>query len=181
MSVKTRLVVSIAVVLTVALGGLVAVIATLTSNQAQRDGLRNATSLAVDQAQQVEADFSRQRGTADALSMALGVQAKGRQGDRDYADALERRLLAADPSLLGVWSAFEPQAFDGEDARHVDDPRSDATGRYISYWFRDGDKIAGTPLVDYETPGAGRRRLLPDPSQHRPGGGHRAVRLRGGR
>jgi methyl-accepting chemotaxis protein len=160
-SVKTRLVVSIAVVLTVALGGLVAVIATLTSNQAQRDGLRNATSLAVDQAQQVEADFSRQSGTADALSTALSVLADSRHGNRNYADGLERRLLEADPSLLGVWSAFEPQAFDGQDARHVDDPRSDETGRYVSYWFRDGEKISVTPLVDYETPGTGDYYLIP--------------------
>jgi methyl-accepting chemotaxis protein len=160
-SVKTRLVVSIAAVLTVALGGLVAVIATLAIDQAQRDGLRNATSLAVDQAQQVEADFSRQRGTAQSLAMALGVQADGRQGDRAYADALERKLLSADKSLLGVWSAFEPQAFDGKDAGHLHDPKSDATGRYISYWFRDGDAISVTPLADYETPGTGDYYLIP--------------------
>ena len=146
MSVKTRLVVSIAVVLTVALGGLVAVIATLTSDQAQRDGLRNATSLAVDQAQQVEAGFSRQRARRRSRwRPALSVEADGRQGDRDYADALERRMLAADPSLLGVWSAFEPQAFDGKDAAHLADPTSDASGRYISYWFRDGDERSQSP------------------------------------
>ncbi len=161
MSVKTRLVVSIAVVLTVALGGLVAVIATLAIDQAHRDGLRNATSLAVDQARQVEADFSRQRGTALSLSMALGVQADGAQGDRAYADALQRRLLAADPSLLGVWSAFEPDAFDGKDGGHVNDPNSDDTGRYVSYWYRDGETIEVTPLVDYETPGAGDYYLIP--------------------
>jgi methyl-accepting chemotaxis protein len=160
-SVKTRLVVSIAVLLTVALGGLVTVIATLTIDQAQKDGLRNATSLAVDQAQQVEADFSRQRGTAHSLALALGEQVEGRQGDRAYADRLEERMLDADPSLLGVWSAFEPDRFDGEDAAHVNDPTSDDTGRYISYWYRDGDSFAVTPLVDYETRGTGDYYLLP--------------------
>jgi uncharacterized protein YbjT (DUF2867 family) len=152
-SVKTRLVVSIAVVLTIALGGLVAVIAALASDQAQEDGMRNATSLAVEQAQQVEADFSSQRGLAQSLSMALAGQAFGRQGDRKYADALERRMLTSDESLLGIWSAFEPNAFDGKDAFHRHDPKSDATGRYISYWFRDGADISVTPLVDYETEG----------------------------
>lgn len=148
MSIRTRLVVSIAVVLVVALGGLVAVIAALATDQAQRDGLRNAESLAVDQAQQVEAGFSRQGGTAQSLAQALGAQADGRRGDRAYADALERRLLAADPSLLGVWSAFEPNAFDGRDGLHVADPASDATGRYISYWYRNGDGVAVSTLVD---------------------------------
>jgi methyl-accepting chemotaxis protein len=165
-SVRTRLVVSIAVVLVVALGGLVAVIAALATDQAQRDGLRNAESLAVDQAQQVEAGFSRQGGTAQSLAQALGAQADGRRGDRAYADALERRLLTADPSLLGVWSAFEPNAFDGRDGLHVADPASDATGRYISYWYRDGDGVAVSPLVDYETPGAGDYYRLPRDSGH---------------
>ena len=86
MSVRTRLVVSIAVVLVVALGGLVAVIAALATDQAQRDGLRNAESLAVTQAQQVEAGFGRQSGTAQSLAQALGAQADGRRGDRAYAD-----------------------------------------------------------------------------------------------
>jgi hypothetical protein len=27
---------------------------------------------------------------------------------------------------------------------------SDATGRYLSYWFRDGSAISGTALADYD-------------------------------
>ncbi len=74
---------------------------------------------------------------------------------------MQAELLAADPSLLGVWAAFEPNAFDGRDATHVTDPTSDATGRYISYWFRDGAATSVTALVDYETPVAGDYYLLP--------------------
>jgi methyl-accepting chemotaxis protein len=98
---------------------------------------------------------------AQNLSTTLSVLAGARQGDRVLADVVERELLTADPSLLGVWSAFEPNAFDGRDARHVGDPTSDATGRYVSYWFRDGDAVAVTPLVDYDEPGAGDYYLVP--------------------
>ncbi len=161
MSVKTRLVVSIVTVLTVALGGLVAVIATLATGQAQRDGLRNATAVAVEQARQVEADLGRQRGTAESLAQALAALTEGRRGDRAYADALQARLLAADPALLGVWTAFEPQAFDGSDRTFAGTAATDASGRYVPYWYRDGDTIAVTALVDYETPGAGDYYLLP--------------------
>ena len=161
MSVKTRLVLSIAVVLTVALGGLVAVIATLTSNQAQADGLRYASSLAALQAEEVEAGITRQRAAAQNLASTLGVLAAGRQGSRVVADRVERDMLAADPSLLGVWSAFEPDAFDGQDFANVGTPTSDATGRYVSYWFRDGANVSVTPLVDYTVPGAGDYYLLP--------------------
>lgn len=161
MSVKTRLVVSIVTVLTVALGGLVAVIATLATGQAQRDGLRNATAVAVEQARQVEADLGRQRSTAESLAQALAAQTEGRRGDRAYADALQARLLAADPALLGVWTAFEPQAFDGSDTTFAGTAGTDASGRYVPYWYRDGDAIAVTALLDYETPGVGDYYLLP--------------------
>jgi methyl-accepting chemotaxis protein len=160
-SVKTRLVVSITVVLAVALAGLVTVIATLTTSQTRDDGLRYATGLAATEAGRVETGLTRQLGTAQALSRTLGVLATGQQGDRALADAVEGDLLDADPTLLGVWSAFEPDAFDGADEEHVGDPTSDVTGRYISYWFRDGNAISVTPLFDYEAPGAGDYYVLP--------------------
>ncbi|MGR7024895.1 methyl-accepting chemotaxis protein [Geodermatophilus sp. URMC 62] len=161
MSVKTRLVVSIVTVLTVTLAGLVAVIATLATGQAQRDGLRNATAVAVEQADQVEATLGRQRRTAESLAQALAAQTEGRRGERPYADALLKRLLAADPALVGAWTAFEPQAFDGSDQAFAGTAGTDASGRYVPYWYRDGGTIAVTALVDYETPGAGDYYLLP--------------------
>ncbi|SDC96740.1 methyl-accepting chemotaxis sensory transducer with Cache sensor [Geodermatophilus telluris] len=161
MSVKTRLVVSVLTVLTVTLGGLVAVIATLATGQAQRDGLRNATAVAVEQAHEIEAALGRQRSTAESLAEAMAALTDGRRGDRPYADALQARLLAADPTLIGVWSAFEPQAFDAADAAFAGTAGTDATGRYVPYWYRDGDTIAVTALVGYETPGVGDYYLLP--------------------
>jgi methyl-accepting chemotaxis protein len=161
MSVKTRLVVSTTVVIAVTLTVLVAVITTLTVDQARADGQRYATSLAASQAQEVETGITRQMGTALNLSRVLGTMVAVGRADRPLADVIERDQLAADETLLGVWSAFEPQAFDGQDAAHTTDPASDASGRYVSYWFRDGDTIAVGPLVDYGTPGAGDYYLLP--------------------
>jgi methyl-accepting chemotaxis protein len=135
-SVKTRLVVSTTVVLAVALAGLVTVIATLTTKQARADGLRYASSLAAAQAQEVETGLTRQMGTAQTLGRTLGVLTGAGQGDRDAVDAIERDLLAADPSLLAVWSAFEPDAFDGQDSEHVTDPTSDVSCGRPSSWVR---------------------------------------------
>jgi methyl-accepting chemotaxis protein len=160
MSVKTRLVVSTAAVIAVALAVLTAVIATLTSNQAQADGERYAASLARSEATEVGAGISRQMGTALSLSRVLGTTVIAHRGDRALADVIERDMLHDDRTLLGVWSGFEPNAFDGRDAAYVGSPNTDATGRYVSYWFRDGDKISVTPLTDYETPGAGDYYLL---------------------
>jgi methyl-accepting chemotaxis protein len=159
-AVKTRLLVSITAVLAVALAGLVTVVTVLTTNQAEDDGLRYAQSLAVSEAGEVQLGLSRQMNTAQTMARALGAMAGGRQGARAVADAMERDVLAADETLLGTWSAFEPDAFDGQDRLHTADPTSDASGRYVSYWFRDGEQISVTPLADYATPGAGDYYLL---------------------
>jgi methyl-accepting chemotaxis protein len=161
MSVKTRLVVSIAVVLAVALGGLAAVVSTLTASQAREDGLRYAAGLAAAEAQRIETGLTRQLATAQNLSRTLAVMAAAQQGNRALADGIEHDLLAADPTLLGVWSVFEPNTFDGLDARNIGNPHSDATGRYLSYWYRDGGRIAVTPIAGYEEPGVGDFYLVP--------------------
>ena len=161
MTVKTRLVVSTVLVLALALTGLVTAVTVLTTNQAREDGLRYARSLTAAEVETIGSDLTRQMATAQLLARTLGAMVGTAQGNRALADAVERDLLAADRSLLGVWSAFEPGAFDGRDAQFVGQPATDAAGRYISYWFRDGAAISVTPLVDYETPGAGDYYLLP--------------------
>jgi methyl-accepting chemotaxis protein len=161
MTVKTRLVLSTAALLAVALVAVVAVVTTLTSRQAREDGLRYAGSLAAAEARQVESGLTRQLATAEGLAQTLSVLATDRRGDRRFADAVERQLVVSDPTLLGTWSVFEPNAFDGRDAGHVGDPTSDASGRYLSYWFRDGADVSVTPIVGYDEPGTGDFYLLP--------------------
>jgi len=74
---------------------------------------------------------------------------------RSTADAILKTNLENTPFALGVWTGWEPNAFDGKDADFVNKPGHDATGRYVPYWVRSGGSIALTPLVDYDKPGPG--------------------------
>lgn len=62
-------------------------------------------------------------------------------------------FLENNPSLLGIFCGMEPDAFDGRDAEHANTPGTDATGRYISYWHREGGRIILEPLLGYDIPG----------------------------
>ncbi len=97
-----------------------------------------------------------------AQSTASTLLALRRSGasDRDVADLVLRDQLETHPDLLGAWTAWEPQAFDGLDGRYAGTARSDATGRFIPYWNRASGTITVEALVDYETPGAGDYYLL---------------------
>ena len=81
--------------------------------------------------------------------------------DRAVADALMRRILADNPAFLGVWSGWEPEAFDGRDNQFRNSPGHDASGRYLPYWNRGAGSLQVEALVDYDKPGAGDYYLLP--------------------
>ena len=85
---------------------------------------------------------------------------------RTVVDRMLLAILHGQPDFLGVYTGWEPNAFDGRDADFVNQPGSDASGRFIPYFSRAADgTLALEPLLDYETPGAGDYYLLPKSSR----------------
>jgi GAF domain-containing protein len=81
---------------------------------------------------------------------------------RDQVNAMLRRVLIDNPSLLGTYTSWEPDAFDGLDAQYVGGVAHDGTGRFIPYWVRDADGIIHTEaLTGYETAGIGDWYIVP--------------------
>jgi methyl-accepting chemotaxis protein len=71
-------------------------------------------------------------------------------------------ILKKNPGVLALWTAWEPEAFDGLDKKFVRaDAAHDATGRFVPYVAQTADgKVSLEPLKDYEVPGAGDYYLL---------------------
>lgn len=81
---------------------------------------------------------------------------------RDEVNGMLRKVLIENPSFLGTYTLWEPNAFDGADAKYIRAVAHDETGRFIPYWVRGDDGIIHTEaLVKYETPGVGDWYLLP--------------------
>jgi methyl-accepting chemotaxis protein len=65
---------------------------------------------------------------------------------RDQFEAMIHGLLEKESSFLGLWVAFEPNGFDGQDAAWANASDAyDETGRYMPYYFRDGNRIGSHP------------------------------------
>ncbi len=153
-SVKTRIAATSVALLAVSLGTVTVVVTRSTDSSTRRDAEQITRETAARFAAQTQGELDRAFSTArDLRSTLVGLRATG--GTREQADRVERTLLEQHPDYLGVWSGWEPDAFDGQDRRHVGDATSDASGRYVSYWYRDGSAIASSPLVDYGQAGAG--------------------------
>ncbi len=73
---------------------------------------------------------------------------------RMQLNAILLNVLKENPAFNGTYSAWEPNALDGQDAAFRDkrEMGSDTTGRFLPYWTRDAaGKIAIQPLVEYDS------------------------------
>ena len=113
----------------------------------------------------IQSDIAEGLHLVHALQSTFSAMEATGAANRTVADAIMRKMLEDNPFALGVWSGWEPNAFDGKDAEFVNKPNHDATGRYVPYWVRSGGQIIVTPLVDYDKAGAGDYYQLPFKAQ----------------
>jgi len=128
------------------------------------DAEEAARVLAYAEASSAEAILDDAMGIARYLSQFLQVAKKSDSGfeiGRDSVNAILKCMLEDHPEILGIYTCWEPNAFDGADRIFANKPGHDASGRFIPYWNRASGKVAVEPLVDYDKLGAGDYYLLP--------------------
>ena len=117
--------------------------------------LEDMRQIAGAQALGIEKSMAQGMQTVENLKSTLTAMKLGGTADRAGADRLLETLLRDNQMALGVWTGWDPNAFDGKDADFVGKKGHDKTGRYVPYWVKSGDKIINEPLLDYTVPGAG--------------------------
>lgn len=154
-SIKTRIgiVVGIGVLITSA-------ILTTTSTISYREkAIKAAREEALTFAQKFAEDIKRPMEEAlDASqSVAMAMTAVGGSQSeillsRDQAEKLSAKVLSSNDAFLGFTQCWESNAFDGKDVSFIGTPKSDKTGRFISYLTKgEGGRVDIAPLIDYET------------------------------
>ncbi|OBZ92818.1 chemotaxis protein [Pararhizobium polonicum] len=113
----------------------------------------------------LKAQMSQGLQLVEALQSTFHALETSGAANRTSGDAVMKRLLEDNPFALGVWTGWEPNAFDGKDAEYANKPGHDATGRYVPYWVRSDGNIIVTPLMDYDKPGPGDYYQLPFKAQ----------------
>ncbi len=128
-----------------------------------------AASVAREQVNHIKAELEVALNTARTLAQTLsGVKREDfdLELDRDDVSGMLMIILAENPDIVGTYTAWEPEAFDGMDFGYASEEGHDATGRFIPYWNRNEDaSIVVEPLVDYDTEGPGDYYQLPKKTQ----------------
>ncbi|MCM8565265.1 methyl-accepting chemotaxis protein [Thauera linaloolentis] len=118
-------------------------------------GLARAEGEAAAVAQDVGAHLDEAMAISSTLALSLEGLRAGGTPERDAVSRQLRRTLEGRSALLGVYTGWEPDAFDGRDADFAGSAGHDASGRFVPYWSRSGTTFTLEPLVDYDKPGAG--------------------------
>ncbi len=106
---------------------------------------------------EVDSAFDAARNMARALETVAADDASGgteRGLRRKQLNTLLLKVLEDNPRFNGTYSAWMPNALDGNDFANVGAKKvgSDDTGRALPYWTRDAaGKIALQPLVEYDS------------------------------
>jgi methyl-accepting chemotaxis protein len=139
--------------------------AEITRTLSEQNGKQIATTVAAD----VQRDLNvAMRVTETMRDAFVGLYGAGIKDRATYLAMLES-AVKANPQYVAVWTAWEPNAFDGKDAEFVNaDGKAtfagakahDATGRFVPYVFSTPEGFDLSPLTDYDKPGAGDYYLL---------------------
>ncbi len=116
-------------------------------------------ALASNQAGAIQSEFDVAMQNARTMAAAFSYLASPesdvpKASRRENLNAILLATLKANSHYNGTYSAWEPNALDGQDAQHIDHAKigSDHTGRVLPYWTRDSKgKIDIQPLVEYDS------------------------------
>ncbi|MBF5043378.1 HAMP domain-containing protein [Aggregicoccus sp. 17bor-14] len=158
---STKLLVTLCSVIALTLGLVVLVVSRQSSRVAEEEATQAATGLARDAAAQVHARFERSVLTSRTIAQSLAALKLAGNTDRELGSAMVRRTVEETPEILGLWFIWEPNAFDGADAKFANKGFVDATGRHMAWWNRGSGNIQQEVAMDYEKPGPGDCYLLP--------------------
>ena len=134
-------------------------------SDAREDAQETGEIAASQAAAEVRAEFQVALSATAAMRSSIVAARDAGVRSRDVHNAIMRKTLAQQPNLLGTWTGWEPNAFDGNDAANINSRGHDGTGRFVPYWHREGDQIAVGPLTDYTVAGAGDYYILAQQSQ----------------
>jgi methyl-accepting chemotaxis protein len=106
----------------------------------------------------VAIDAAREMATSFSVLAGNKAGATPPEARREQLNAVMQRVLERNPTINGAYSAWEPNALDGNDLAFMNrkDTGADATGRFLPYWTRAGEgKFKVEPLTGHEDPSIG--------------------------
>ena len=140
---------------TLVISGLIAGFGYQAGKQAKAEALDKTGEIGYRYGADIQSNFEEAAETTRALSDLLTALLANKQTDRDMVLDIMKTMLKNSTGILGIWTAWEPNAFDGKDSEYANKPHHDASGRFVPYVYLDDGSIDVVVLEDYDQDGAG--------------------------
>lgn len=142
---------------TVALGlivtvGLAALLLYVFYEQVRRASIEQMTTVARESASHVESDLRASGQIVTDLAATVDILRKQDALSREAALSLLNMTVKDNLDVYAAVTVWDANMFDGKDADYAGKPLHDATGRFVSYVYRDGDKLTTIVPPDYDSP-----------------------------
>lgn len=165
MSIQMKLAVPIGLA-SLAVFGVMTTVMALNGHESARE---SATQYMVEVGKSSAAEMERtvDEGLVMARTMASTFDSfyKTKTTGRTQIVEVLRNILQNNKGLLGTWTGWEPNAWDGKDASFVSVEGHDESGRFVPYLSWSNGKPLLGPLVGYNNPGEGDYYLAPKERQ----------------
>ncbi len=126
----------------------------LAQKQAIEQSREYMTQVAMNQASTIKANLETAMDVARTMAQTFsGVKDTHNKIEigRHEVNSILKIVLARHSNFVGVFTAWEPEVFDGMDTVFANSDGNDSTGRFIPYWFRDVEgNIVSEALANYD-------------------------------
>ncbi|MFM6930477.1 MAG: methyl-accepting chemotaxis protein [Bdellovibrio sp.] len=128
---------------------------------AQNAAIEKTVATAESYASQMRSEIEQGLNTSRVLAQQLEAYKKMGHVPREPVQESFREILKKNKSLIGVWTGWEPNAWDGKDAQYAGQKANDQSGRFVPYANWEGGQASLTPLIGYDKAGDGDYYLIP--------------------
>ena len=90
-----------------------------------------------------------------ALNSSMLSMKRDKVVNRTAIIRIMQSIINTNPYFEGIWTCWEPNALDENDAEFINTDHHDNTGRFIPYIYKSGESIKAIALKNYNIPGAG--------------------------
>lgn len=149
---------NLATKLSIIIGAVVFLGITILGTLTLRNVKQSAFKQANEEAKQVSKGFSKEvqgefkvaQTTVEGIRDNMIFSQKSGNLSREQVVQLLKTALENNKSVVGVFSVWEPNAFDGRDSTYINTEGHDATGRFVPYAFREKGTIKVEPCSGYD-------------------------------
>ena len=159
-TIKVRLTAAVLALFVLSFGAFIGIVIVNTSKEAEEQAFAYTEEHAVTSSHVVQQTIGTAMGTVQDLAASIAALRDSDSLTRAELTTMLRGVLEQHAMWLGIYSVWEPNAFDGRDKDFVNTPGSDATGRVLLYLNRVYGDLKLETVTGYDQAGEGDFYLL---------------------